>query len=143
MDLYAFMFNDALKELLPSEPPRLRGIRLMKIQDEIDDDSSSSSSAELFNSFCGKDVIYIHTRCGQCYFSSDDNYIAFGMDEWESENNAIGAANDPYDCTYRDTYIEVTEDKKSLYDKILADFDKTIEDVKVTMDDERPELETK
>ena len=69
MDLYAYALKDFLKDLLPSQPPRLRGIRLMKIEETTDD-------GKVHNKYIGQDVIYIHTRCG------GNNYKPCGMDEW-------------------------------------------------------------
>lgn len=116
MDLGAYILIDELEALLPSKPPRLRGIRLMRFEEPIDN--------YLFDSFCGKDVIYIHTRCGQCHFDGNDNYEAFEMDKWEDElgDLFLAAENDEFDCTYRDTYIAVPEDKLGLYQKLLEVF---------------------
>jgi hypothetical protein len=118
MDLWAYSLKDKLVELLPSEPPRLRGIRLMILEKP-----TGSSELELYDSFCGKDVIYIHTRCGQCHYDGDDNYEAFGMDIWEDElgEDMIAAENDDFDCTYRDTYIRVPNESLELYYKLVEE----------------------
>ena len=114
MDVGAYILKDLLVNLLPSEPPRLRGIRLMKLEEP-------NSGLSIFDSHCGKDLIYIHTRCGQCNFDCDDNYKHFGMDKWEKElgDLFLEANNDDFDCTYRDTYIKVPEGKEKEYKEAL------------------------
>lgn len=122
MDLYAYTRIEDLKELLPSEPPRLRGIRLMSTEEPVE--YPESLQAKTFNKYVGKDVIYIHTRCGACFGddNSDSNYVACGLKDWEEENKdlVLDSINDNFDCTYRDTYIMVSEDKRELYEKLLA-----------------------
>lgn len=122
MDLYAYTRIEDLKELLPSEPPRLRGIRLMATEEPVED--PESLQAKTFNKYVGKDVIYIHTRCGACFgdYSSDSNYVTCGLKDWEEENKdlVLDSINDDFDCTYRDTYIMVSEDKRELYEKLLT-----------------------
>ena len=119
MDLPAYAMIPELKELLPSEPPRLRGIRLMALEDPFEED-------EMFSSYCGQDVLYVHTRCGQCHFDGEDNYEYFKMDEWEQELDELflNAQNDSFDCTYRDTFIKVPEDKMERYKALLEQFRK-------------------
>lgn len=110
MDLYAYYRKNDFQELLPSIPPRLRGIRLMKIETPFE---NGGFQTEIFNEYVGRDVIYIHTRCG------GNNYVDCGMDEWEKEVGALEGVDDEEDCTYRDTYITVPEDKWELYQQIL------------------------
>lgn len=120
MDLGAYIQKDFLSKLLPSIPPRLRGIRLMKIQEKANQEGS-----ETFDSFVGEDVIYIHTRCGQCGWDlQDSNYGGFGMNIWEEElgDLVLASEDEAFDCTYRDTYIKVPLDKKDLYEQILEEY---------------------
>lgn len=117
MDLGAYvMMEEGLMELLPSTPPRPRGIRLMKVEELTDGEFPT------FDSFVGQDIIYIHTRCGECGGGEYGNYEAFGMDKWEKElgNLLVHSEDEMFDCTYRDTYIKVPEDKKELYEKMVA-----------------------
>jgi len=122
MDLYAYTRIEDLKELLPSEPPRLGGIRLMSTEEPVE--YPESLRAKTFNKYVGKDVIYIHTRCGARFGddNSDSNYVTCGLKDWEEENKdlVLDSINDDVDCTYRDTYIMVSEDKRELYEKLLA-----------------------
>lgn len=119
MDIGAFMQITELKGLLPSEPPRLRGLRLMKIEDKIE---QTSPQYEIFNKYVGTDTLYIHTRCG------GDNYTYFEMDKWEKDNKVIDAINDELDETYRDSYIAIPEDKMENYQKILIEAQKELEE---------------
>lgn len=94
------------------EVPRLRGIRLMKITEKMEEDGYQ---AEMFNSHCGEDVIYIHTRCGSAHWGDDDpdaNYISCGGKEWEESNpdTFIESTNDEFDSTYRDHYFKAIID---------------------------------
>src|SRR5690554_3131466 len=116
MDLYAYLLKDLLKDLLPSEPPRPRGIRLMKI-DEVTD------GGKIHDKYKGQDVIYIHTRCG------GNNYEPCGMDEWEKSlgDLFLEGVDDRFDSTYRDTYIKVPKDKLSLYKDKLKELESIIE----------------
>ena len=86
------------------EPPRLRGIRLMEIERPCE--HPEDRQMEVFNSHCGKPVIYIHTRCGGA------NYRDYGADEWELDNSEtfIESVDDECDCTYRDHYFKAVED---------------------------------
>ena len=70
MDLGAFLLINSLKGLLPSKPPRLRGLRLMKLEDKIE---QTSPQYEMFNKYAGTDTLYIHTRCGGDYYTNEEN----------------------------------------------------------------------
>lgn len=124
MDLYAYARIGDWSDLLPSTPPRPRGIRLMKIE------ISTNGELPTFDSFVGQDVIYVHTRCGECGGGEDSNYVSFGMDEWEESlgDLLLASEDESFDCTYRDTYMKVPEDKMELYNKFLEAFAKEVEE---------------
>lgn len=107
MDLFAYIQIGELDSYVVKhygEPPRLRGIRLMEIERPCE--YPEDRQMEVFNSHCGKPVIYIHTRCGGA------NYRYYGADEWELDNSEtfIESVDDEYDCTYRDHYFKAVED---------------------------------
>lgn len=110
MDIGAFINITALEGLLPSEPPRLRGLRLMKIEEKQD---VTSPQFNMFNKYVGTDTLYIHTRCG------GSNYKYCDMDKWEKHNKVIDAIDDELDETYRDTYIAIPRNKIKKYERIL------------------------
>ena len=120
MDLGAYTQIGLLEELLPSQPPRIRGLRLMRFEEEYVDDSAQG---DMFNSFLGQDILYIHTRCGSCGddYDPDYNYISCGLRDWEEAHAdlLVGSINDDFDCTYRDTYITIPADKQELYNKMV------------------------
>ena len=109
MDLQAYMISE--DEMIMSyvnkhygEIPRLRGVRFMKLEVPCGDG--------VFDSYCGKDVIYIHTRCG------GDNYECFEADVWENNNPLFLEGVDvDFDCTYRDHYFEAVVDDE--YNSII------------------------
>ena len=86
--------------------PRLRGVRFMKVEEPIEIDFESSYRQDkMFNSHCGEDVIYIHTRCG------GGNYFDYDADKWEENNPLfINGIDDSFDCTYRDHYFNAVVD---------------------------------
>ena len=109
MDLQAFMIGED-KDIMSyvnkhyGEIPRLRGVRFMKLETPCGD--------SVFDSYCGKDVVYIHTRCG------GDNYEYFEADEWENNNPLfLEGVDDDFDCTYRDHYFEAVVDDE--YNSII------------------------
>lgn len=107
MDLYAYMQIGALGSYVEKNygaPPRLRGIRLMEMERPYA--NPGDLQTKVFNSHCGKPVIYIHTRCGGA------NYRDCGADEWELDNSEtfIESVDDECDCTYRDHYFKAVED---------------------------------
>ena len=81
MDLKAFVntYDEKLSDYIEKnygEIPRCRGYELMKLAEKYGDDSDEQTS--LYNSFVGQDVIYIHTRCGDCgrgYDDEESNYV--------------------------------------------------------------------
>ena len=107
--------------------PRLRGIRLMKLEKKTGGDSPQM---ELFDSMCGEDVVYIHTRCGACGCDDDDpdtNYTACGGREFDERNadKLIASITDEFDWTYRDHYFKavVNDDYKRLLEDCRGDGD--------------------
>ena len=124
MDLYAYMLsqgkdvqNYVNKNYGPI--PRLRGVRFMRYE-EPDNCDGEGDMKEVWSSMCGKDVIYIHTRCGGGYDETDpdSNYIACGGKEWEEAHadTFLESVDDEYDSTYRDHYFTAVIDDD--YDKI-------------------------
>lgn len=59
------------------EVPRIRGVRFMKVEQAIDC-GNFHSQYNMFNKYVGKDVIYIHTRCGGYEGDEWSNYISCG-----------------------------------------------------------------
>lgn len=105
MDLFAHAVMEHCEKLRDyvtkhyGEPPRWRGVRLMR--DQRREACADSHQMETYNGFVGQDVVYIHTRCG------GSNYEYFDMDEWEGRNSEhLLAAVDDIDCSYRDTYLK-------------------------------------
>ena len=108
------------------EVPRFRGALFMKMMEPSED--ASSQQDILFNSLCGKDVIFIHTRCGDCgmgYDDADSNYVACGGAAWEKSlgDLFIDHITDEYDSTYCDHYVAAVPGKE--YDTLLAFFQET------------------
>lgn len=108
MDLAAYMISED-KDVMSyinkhySGIPRLRGVRFMKLETPYPGEYTYQD--ELFNSYCGKDVIYIHTRCG------GGNYEYFEADKWEDSNPLfLKGVDDEFDCTYRDHYFKAVID---------------------------------
>lgn len=101
--------------------PRLRGIRLMKLEEKT---GEGGPQMELFDSMCGEDVVYIHTRCGSCGFGDDDpdtNYTACGGKEFEERNadKLLASINDEFDGTYRDHYFKAVVNDE--YKRLLGE----------------------
>ena len=115
MDLGAYMQIPSLEGYVTKhygDVPRLRGIRLMKLEKES---GEYGRQMEMFDSHCGEDVIYIHTRCGSAGWGDDDpdaNYISCGGKDWEESNpdTFIESINDEWDGTYRDHYFKAVID---------------------------------
>lgn len=109
MDLQAYVISKDMEIMSYANKhygdiPRLRGVRFMKLETPCGD--------SVFDSYCGKDVIYIHTRCG------GDNYEFFEADEWENNNPLfLEGVDDDFDCTYRDHYFEAVVDDE--YNNII------------------------
>jgi len=118
MDLYATLFlkKDLVKRYIEKHYgfiPRLRGVRFMRYEEPNACESMGRQSV-LWSENCGKDVIYIHTRCGGGYDETDpdSNYIACGGKGWEEDNKDtfIESVDDFYDSTYRDHYFRAVID---------------------------------
>lgn len=127
MDLGAYVLvntlGDYVQEVCGELPPRLRGLRLMKVETSEDFDAEDFTYAHnrQFSELCGKDYIYIHTRCGGSDGNDESNYYYFGMDKWEKEHGAFGV-DDGYDHTYRDTYIPAVVN--DTYKELIAELEK-------------------
>lgn len=125
MDLGAYARMESLRGYVEKHygmPPRPRGIRLMKAEEKVEEDDAQF---EMYNSFCGEDVIMLHTRCGGCGWGEDDessNYKSCGMDKYEEDNAEylVGAIDDGWDTTYRDTYLKAVVDDE--YKQLIASY---------------------
>jgi len=123
MDLAAYIImTDEMFRRYVSEhygdPPRPRGIRLMKYEGKgIAGDGSEGS---MWDSFCGEDVIYVHTRCGA------SNYEYFEADKWEEANadTFLGSVDDDWDCTYRDHFFKAVPGPD--YDELCREYEKLL-----------------
>lgn len=129
MDLYAYaLSNDSdihdyiIKHY--GNVPRLRGVRFMKIYDTKEFDNGDWS--DMFLSYCGQDVVYIHTRCGDCGMGFDDedsNYVYCGGKEWEEQHKDLFLSHetDDDDCTYCSHYFKaiVDEEYKAILNKLV------------------------
>jgi hypothetical protein len=182
MDLYAYSQIESLEDLLKKmniEIPRLRGLRLMKVEEPITDEELKETlnkilieeaeniltsdyfdtgwmshtyptppnkkkyivydkdenvvairwdklhgkkrkqlkymlkqyqkgyyeTMKLFNSFCGKDVLYVHARIGS------NNWDYFKCDYITKYPQYISRCDDCFDTTYCDIYFDLSEVK--------------------------------
>lgn len=125
MDFGAYVRMESLQGYVEKHygmPPRPRGIRLMKVESKVEE---GDAQFEMYNSFCGEDVIMLHTRCGTCGLGEEDsegNYRYCGMDEYEEDNAEyfVGAIDDGWDSTYRDTYLKAVVDDE--YKQLIASY---------------------
>ena len=99
-------------------PPRLRGIRLMRLEKPTGD---PEYQMQVFDGYCGEDVVYVHTRCGSACWGDGDpdaNYISCGGLAWEEANpeTFIESLNDEFVGTYRDHFFKavIDDEYKSL-----------------------------
>lgn len=114
MDLKAFenTYDEKLSNYIEKnygEIPRCRGYELMRLVEKYGNDSDEQTS--LYDSFVGQDVIYIHTRCGNCglgYEDEESNYVYCGAKEWEAKYKDLFIAHctDEFDRTYCDHYFK-------------------------------------
>ena len=117
MDLYAYMLSQSkdVGDYISKnygDVPRMRGVRFMKLQGAEDYDEPTEQG-RMYARHCGKDVIYIHTRCG------GSNYDYFEAGKWEESNPTfIESCDDDFDCTYRDHYFEAVLGDE--YDALIA-----------------------
>lgn len=123
MDLMAYVQIDGLAGYVErhyGRPPRLRGLRLMRVEREFTP-PTPTPQLDLFNGFVGQDVVYVHTRCGAYGDEGNPrrNYRSFGADEWERSNpdTFITSVDDEYDPTYRDHYFRAVVDDE--YEALL------------------------
>lgn len=121
MDLGAYFNIGILREYVEGcygFIPRLRGIRLMAVEQPTHDEGEQ---LKLFDSMCGKHVVYIHTRCGA------NNYRDCGGEDFERRNAdaLIAAIDDECDPTYRDHYFEavVNDEYKRLLDELAKSYE--------------------
>lgn len=126
MDLYAYVteheLGSGLSEYIAAHygtPPRDRGALLMKLEEPMDDPYGVQDM--MFNSHCGEDVVFVHTRCGGCgdECDEDSNYQSCGGREWEEANadTFLEHVTDEYDCTYMDHYFRAVEGED--YQRVL------------------------
>ena len=140
MDMIAYRNGniDSLKDYLSKyygDIPRFRGARLMKLEEKVEDkpnidvtdmfgvdeEVDYSEVNEMFNKYVGQDVIYIHTRCGDCNLGYDDensNYVYCGAKDWEEKYKDLYLEHitDPFDSTYCTHYFKaiIDDDYKEL-----------------------------
>lgn len=132
MDLIAYSnkqieeVNNYIKKYY-GEVPRCRGIRFMKLEEKVEtkpnidvidlfeveenEKYDYSEAINMFNKYVGQDVIYIHTRCGDCGLGYDNecsNYISCGAKDWEEKNKDLFLEHitDSFDPTYCTHYFK-------------------------------------
>lgn len=125
MDLYAYILSSEKDvaeyiEKYYGPVPRMRGVRFMKV--EAPEPDSNNEQIDMYNSYCGQDVIYIHTRCGPCRYGFEDgnsNYVYCGGMEWEEslKDKLLNHCGDEGDSTYCDHYFKAADDDQ--YKQIL------------------------
>jgi len=135
MDIYAFLIGESseVQKYLAEnygEIPRFRGVRFMKAQEvntEIPDEKKSAEEL-MFDKYCGQDVIYIHTRCGNCgrdYDDEDSNYVYCGGKEWEENLSDLflDHITEEFDKTYCTHYFKavINEDYNQIINLLLSD----------------------
>lgn len=144
MDLIGFVIsqNDKVKNYVNKyygEIPRCRGVRLMAIENKAEDKPNVDvtdlfdigekynydEETRIFNKYVGQDVIYIHTRCGNCDFGYDDensNYISCGAKDWEEKNKDLFLEHitDEFDSTYCTHYFKAVINDE--YKELLNEF---------------------
>lgn len=130
MDLYAFLIGRDEKVMKYINEnygniPRFRGVRFMKI--ECANENPEDDGIKMYNKYCGKDVIYIHTRCGDCekgFDSKDSNYAYYGADKWEESHKDLFLehCSDDYDDTYCDHYFKAVLNDE--YESIIKNFNR-------------------
>lgn len=150
MDLiaYANTQDDKIKNYIEKyygEIPRCRGYRLMKLEEKCEDEKPNidvidlfplnddekngcdfSEETNLFNKYVGQDVIYIHTRCGNCdmeYNDENNNYTYFGANKWEEKYKDLFLEHitDSFDSTYCTHYFKAIINDE--YKELLNDFE--------------------
>ena len=134
MDLGAYAIGSApnVSEYLSQhflDIPRFRGARFMKV--EVAQGEKGSDQMDIFNRYCGQDVIYIHTRCGHGGYGWKDpesNYIACGAEDWEAslKDSFLEHCVDEFDPTYCDHYFKA-DPSDAQYLAILEFFTRHVE----------------
>ena len=130
MDLGAYVTAE-IKEVADyikknyGEVPRMRGVRFMKTEEPVPN-LEKSPQIDMFNKYCGQDVVYIHTRCGDCgrgFKDKTSNYIYCGAKDWEKENKALFLEHisDEFDSTYCDHYFKAVLGEE--YDELIKEED--------------------
>ena len=128
MNLYAYSQEENLKPILKEinlEIPRLRGLCLMKFEKpsnyniaeellynpfledwemtalECTLKKQGNKQQELWNKYCGKDVLFIHARQG----GGNREYY---MPDVQKHPRYLDDVDDSYDCTYCDIYVDIS-----------------------------------
>ena len=105
MDLYAYMqiekYEKEISDIL-EQIPRLRGIRKMSEEEPQKEDSYQ---LQRFNSYCGKDNVYmIHARIGGTGEFSNWGYYE-GDKKVATQPWFLEKVDDDFDTTYCDIYV--------------------------------------
>lgn len=135
MDIYAFLMGESpeVQKYLTEnygEIPRFRGVRFMKTQEvntEVPDEEKGAEEL-MFDKYCSQDVIYIHTRCGNCgdedYEDEESNYVYCGGKEWEESLSDLflDHITEEFDRTYCTHYFKavINEDYNRIINLLLT-----------------------
>ena len=113
------------------------------ISEKYTDDSDEQT--HLYNSFVGQDVIYIHTRCGDCgmgYDNEESNYVYCGAKDWEEKHKDlfIEHITDPFDQTYCTHFFKAVvndeyEEALKVLEEAYNEAEEEYESIKDTEDD--------
>lgn len=130
MDIYAYLqaqdeMIDKYLEENYGEIPRFRGARFMKVESPVElgecDNQLYDKEFEVYNKYAGQDVIYIHTRCGDCGMGYEDehsNYVYCGAKDWEEKfsNLFLEHITEDFDSTYCTHYFKavINDDYKKI-----------------------------
>ena len=122
MDLYAYMLTEEsplVKKYITDcygPIPRFRGARIMRYE-EPSSCPDDTLQGEIWREYCGKDIVYIHTRCG------GNNYEPCGGKEWEKSHvDFLQGVDDAFDETYRDSYFLAVQNDD--YNRICESIEK-------------------
>lgn len=119
--------------------PRCRGVRLMALEEkskekpnvdvtdlfDTGEEYSHDEETKIFNKYVGQDVIYIHTRCGDCdlgYDGENSNYVFCGAKDWEGKYKDLFLEHitNEFDCTYCTHYFKAVINDE--YKELLNEF---------------------
>ena len=144
------------------EIPRFRGVRFMKLEEPVPKDNKPnvdvtdmfgldeehedySEVNKIFNKYVGQDVIYIHTRCGDCgmgYDNEESNYVYCGAKDWEEKHKDlfIEHITDPFDQTYCTHFFKAVvndeyEEALKVLEEAYNEAEEEYESIKDTEDD--------